>query len=55
MLLRILIAKVAVAKLAVTAAFTLGAVAGACAVAGTCAARKAMAARDLPESGPPAT
>jgi hypothetical protein len=55
MLFRILIAKVAVAKIAVTAAFTLGVVAGGCAVLGACGVRKAMAAREPRESGPPAT
>jgi hypothetical protein len=55
MLFRILIAKVAVAKIAVAATFTLGAVAGGCAVLGACGVRKAMAARERGESVPPAT
>lgn len=42
MLLRILATKIVVAKLALTAAFTVGAVAGAAAVVGACAARRAL-------------
>jgi hypothetical protein len=42
MLLRILATKIVVAKLALTAAFTVGAVGGAAAVVGACAAGRAL-------------
>jgi hypothetical protein len=45
MLLRILCAKVMLAKMAMTAAFTVGSVAGAAAVVGVCAARRSLAER----------
>jgi hypothetical protein len=55
MMLRLLCAKVAVAKIALTAAFTVGAVAGVAAVAGACAARRALRQPAVREAGPPAT
>jgi hypothetical protein len=55
MILRLLCAKIAIAKATLAAAFTLGAVAGAAAVAGACAARRALPQPAPREAGPPAT
>jgi hypothetical protein len=54
MILRLLCAKVVMAKLALTAAFTVGAAAGAAAVLGSCAARKAISGRLERDARPPA-